>query len=146
MDFSIIFSPANLAALATLWALYRAGRRWVGRWSELMAVLVLGTSHGFWSHAVTADSAMVVLALLTVAWANLPPMLLSPHRRRRWLVFWGGIGLAALANADVDALITILPRITYPNLTKEECSRLELPDLIALAGKVIGFLSPKPAE
>ena len=54
-----------------------------------------------------------------------------------------GIGLAALANADVDALITILPRITYPNLTKEECSRLELPDLIALAGKVIGFLSPK---
>ncbi|ADW72339.1 MULTISPECIES: phage tail assembly protein [Rahnella] len=55
-----------------------------------------------------------------------------------------GIGLAALANADVDALITILPRITYPNLTKEECSRLELPDLIALAGKVIGFLSPKP--
>ena len=55
-----------------------------------------------------------------------------------------GSGLAALANADVDALITILPRITYPNLTKEECSRLELPDLIALAGKVIGFLSPKP--
>ncbi|GBU14565.1 hypothetical protein AwEntero_31660 [Enterobacterales bacterium] len=54
-----------------------------------------------------------------------------------------GIGLAALANADVDALITILPRITYPNLTKEECARLELPDLIALAGKVIGFLSPK---
>ena len=52
----------------------------------------------------------------------------------------------ALANADVDALITILPRITSPNLTKEECTRLELPDLIALAGKVIGFLSPKPAE
>jgi len=56
-----------------------------------------------------------------------------------------GIGLAALANAEVDALITILPRITSPNLTKEECTRLELPDLIALAGKVIGFLSPKPA-
>lgn len=54
-----------------------------------------------------------------------------------------GIGLAALANADVDALITILPRITYPNLTREECARLELPDLIALAGKVISFLSPK---
>ncbi|MBH1930154.1 phage tail assembly protein [Serratia rubidaea] len=57
-----------------------------------------------------------------------------------------GIGLAALANADVDALITILPRVTYPNLTKEECSRLELPDLIALAGMVIGFLAPKSAE
>ncbi|AVJ16355.1 phage tail assembly protein [Serratia rhizosphaerae] len=57
-----------------------------------------------------------------------------------------GIGLAALANADVDALITILPRVTYPNLTKEECARLELPDLIALAGMVIGFLAPKSAE
>ncbi|AUU09535.1 MULTISPECIES: phage tail assembly protein [Serratia] len=57
-----------------------------------------------------------------------------------------GIGLAALANADVDALITILPRVTYPNLTKEECTRLELPDLIALAGQVIGFLSPTSAE
>jgi hypothetical protein len=36
--------------------------------------------------------------------------------------------------------------VTYPNLTKEECARLELPDLIALAGQVIGFLSPKSAE
>ncbi|MGY2799242.1 hypothetical protein ACVWV0_003418 [Ewingella americana] len=52
-----------------------------------------------------------------------------------------GVGLAALANADVDALIVILPRITLPALTKHECQALNLPDLIALAGKVIGFLS-----
>lgn len=53
-----------------------------------------------------------------------------------------GIGLADVANAQVDALLVVLPRITYPTLTKEECNALELPDLVALAGKVIGFLSP----
>ncbi|MGJ3745451.1 phage tail assembly protein, partial [Yersinia pseudotuberculosis] len=37
-------------------------------------------------------------------------------------------------------------RITYPSLTTAECGRLELPDLVALAGRVIGFLSPKQAE
>ncbi|HAT3796123.1 TPA: phage tail assembly protein [Serratia marcescens] len=57
-----------------------------------------------------------------------------------------GVGLAAVANADVDALLIVLPRVTYPSLTKEECARLELPDLVALAGQVVGFLSPKSAE
>jgi hypothetical protein len=57
-----------------------------------------------------------------------------------------GVGLAAVANADVDALLVILPRVTYPSLTKEECARLELTDLVALAGEVVGFLSPKSAE
>ena len=51
-----------------------------------------------------------------------------------------GIGLAALANADVDALTVILPRITVPNLTAQDCKSLNLPDLIAMAGKVIGLL------
>ncbi|WAT01043.1 phage tail assembly protein [Rouxiella chamberiensis] len=54
-----------------------------------------------------------------------------------------GVGLAAVANADVDALLVVLPRITLPSLTKDEVGRMELPDLVALAGKVIGFLSPK---
>lgn len=57
-----------------------------------------------------------------------------------------GVRLSDVAHSDVDALIVVLPRITTPTLTKDECSRLELPDLIALAGKVIGFLSPKQAE
>lgn len=52
-----------------------------------------------------------------------------------------GVGLAAIANADVDALLVVLPRVTVPNLTKEECARLELPDLVALAGKVVGFVA-----
>ncbi|WP_459177419.1 phage tail assembly protein [Ewingella americana] len=57
-----------------------------------------------------------------------------------------GIGLAALANADVDTLTTLLPRITVPNLTPQDCKTLSLPDLVELAGKVVGFLSPKSAQ
>lgn len=57
-----------------------------------------------------------------------------------------GIGLAALANADVEALIKVLPRMTYPSLTEADVIALELPDLIVLAGKVIGFLSPSLAH
>ncbi|WP_145557858.1 phage tail assembly protein [Yersinia aldovae] len=56
-----------------------------------------------------------------------------------------GVRLFDVAHSEVDALIIVLPRITNPTLTAAECSRLELPDLVALAGKVIGFLSPKQA-
>ncbi|CAI0972378.1 Phage tail protein E [Serratia proteamaculans] len=56
-----------------------------------------------------------------------------------------GVGLASLANSEVDALIKVLPRMTYPALTESEVTALELPDLVALAGKVIGFLAPSSA-
>lgn len=52
-----------------------------------------------------------------------------------------GIGLAALGNADVDALVILLPRITLPALTTQDCKSLCLPDLVALAGMVVSFLS-----
>lgn len=57
-----------------------------------------------------------------------------------------GVSLAAVANSDVDALIKVLPRVTAPSLTEQEVAALELPDLVALAGKVIGFLSPSSAQ
>ncbi|MGF6424440.1 phage tail assembly protein [Enterobacter sp. RHB15-C17] len=53
-----------------------------------------------------------------------------------------GVSLAALAQSDVDALIKVLPRMTFPSLTEHEVSRLDVSDLISLAGKVVGFLSP----
>ncbi|MER8252629.1 phage tail assembly protein, partial [Acinetobacter baumannii] len=53
-----------------------------------------------------------------------------------------GVSLASLANSDVDALIKVLPRMTYPALTEHELARLDASDLISLAGKVVGFLSP----
>ncbi|WP_413742310.1 phage tail assembly protein [Sodalis sp. RH15] len=57
-----------------------------------------------------------------------------------------GVRLADVANADVDALLIVLPRITSPQLTQHECAQLGLPDMVALAGQVIGFLSPKSDE
>ncbi len=57
-----------------------------------------------------------------------------------------GVSLAAVAQSEVDALIKVLPRMTYPALTEAEVSAMELPDLLTLAGKVIGFLSPNSAH
>ncbi|MGG2079995.1 phage tail assembly protein [Lelliottia nimipressuralis] len=57
-----------------------------------------------------------------------------------------GVSLAALANCDVDALIKVLPRMTYPALNEHEIAQLGAADLIALAGKVVGFLSPASAR
>lgn len=52
-----------------------------------------------------------------------------------------GVSLAAVANSEVDALIKVLPRMTAPMLTEQEVAALELPDLVALAGKVVGFVA-----
>ncbi|ELY2856317.1 phage tail assembly protein [Cronobacter dublinensis] len=57
-----------------------------------------------------------------------------------------GVRLADLCASDVDALLTVLPRITVPSLTKAECLNLDPVDLITLGGKVIGFLSSKSAD
>lgn len=57
-----------------------------------------------------------------------------------------GVSLAALAQSDVDALIKVLPRMTYPALTEQEIIRLDASDLLSFAGKVIGFLSPASAR
>jgi len=57
-----------------------------------------------------------------------------------------GVSLASLANSDVDALIKVLPRMTYPALTEYEVMRLEASDLILFAGQVVGFLSPSSAR
>ncbi|MEQ9889513.1 phage tail assembly protein [Pectobacterium zantedeschiae] len=57
-----------------------------------------------------------------------------------------GVSLAALAGSDVDALIKVLPRMTLPSLTEADITRMELPDMIAIAGKVVGFLTPKSQQ
>ncbi|EHM7919636.1 phage tail assembly protein, partial [Salmonella enterica subsp. enterica serovar Infantis] len=50
------------------------------------------------------------------------------------------------AQSEVDALIKVLPRMTYPALTAQELTAMNLPDMLSLAAKVIGFLSPASAE
>lgn len=50
-----------------------------------------------------------------------------------------GVSLAAVAQSEVDALIKVLPRMTYPALTAQELTAMNLPDMLSLAAKVIGF-------
>ena len=57
-----------------------------------------------------------------------------------------GVRLADLCQSDVDSVLTVLPRITVPALTKPECNNLDPVDLIALSGKVISFLQSKSDE
>ena len=54
-----------------------------------------------------------------------------------------GVALADLLRLDVSALITVLPRITTPMLTAQDASALDLVDLAALGGEVIGFFMTK---
>ncbi|WP_410467840.1 phage major tail tube protein [Salmonella enterica] len=61
-------------------------------------------------------------------------------------VEWSVVGLPAVAQSEVDALIKVLPRMTYPALTAQELTAMNLPDMLSLAAKVIGFLSPASAE
>lgn len=51
-----------------------------------------------------------------------------------------GISLSALVTMDVDALITLLPRITSPALTKADVMALDIADLVAIGDAVMGFL------
>lgn len=54
-----------------------------------------------------------------------------------------GTSLNDLLTMDVNALITVLPRITSPTLTAIELRRMEPEDLLQLGQVVSGFLLPK---
>ncbi len=53
-----------------------------------------------------------------------------------------GLSLADLLQLDVNALKTLLPRISSPSITELEVNNLHPADLVQLGGKVIGFLVP----
>lgn len=57
-----------------------------------------------------------------------------------------GVNLIDLANLNTTALMTVLPRITQPSLTKEEVSGLDPADLTALGVEVAGFLAQKKVK
>lgn len=57
-----------------------------------------------------------------------------------------GLSLTDLLNLDVDALQTLLPRITQPSITKQEVAKLAPSDLVQLGAKVANFLVPKSAK
>lgn len=57
-----------------------------------------------------------------------------------------GVRLVDLANLDVQAMVTVLPRVTAPALTQFEVENLELSDFTEMASKVAIFLVPKKAR
>jgi hypothetical protein len=56
-----------------------------------------------------------------------------------------GISLTDLLQMDVNALCTVLPRITTPMVLKQEVGDLHPADLVQLGTKVAGFFLPKSA-
>lgn len=53
-----------------------------------------------------------------------------------------GVRLNDLVNADVDAVITVLPRITSPSLQKHEVEQLGTIDISEFSGEIMGFFIP----
>ncbi|QLP23389.1 phage tail assembly protein [Enterobacter roggenkampii] len=56
-----------------------------------------------------------------------------------------GTRLQALLDLDVDSMITVLPRVTTPALTKSEIMQLNPEDLVQLSVALVTFLLPKSA-
>lgn len=58
-----------------------------------------------------------------------------------------GMALSDLLRLDVDALITLIPRISMPTLTEAECRELDVADLTEIGTEVVCFFmsakSPK---
>ncbi|QFG28485.1 phage tail assembly protein [Pseudomonas umsongensis] len=57
-----------------------------------------------------------------------------------------GIHLAELLNLDVNSLIKVIPRISSPGITAPEAAGMDPADLLAIGGKVVGFLLQKQAK
>ena len=50
-----------------------------------------------------------------------------------------GLSLQSLMQSDVNAIITVLPRICEPFITEQEAADLEADDLAELGGAILGF-------
>lgn len=57
-----------------------------------------------------------------------------------------GLSLRALLNADVDTLLTLLPRVTEPMLLEHELASMPPWDFQELAAGAIDFLNPPLVE
>ena len=57
-----------------------------------------------------------------------------------------GVSLAELLQMKVDALQTVLPRITNPILHKQDMATLDPADLVNLGTVVVGFLLTKETK
>lgn len=54
-----------------------------------------------------------------------------------------GVKLADLLQGDIAAVLTILPRVCTPSLTKGQINQLDVADVAQIAGSIMLFLQPK---
>lgn len=57
-----------------------------------------------------------------------------------------GLSLTAVFQMDVNALATLLPRISQPTLTNADVLAMDPADLLQMGAEVAGFLLPKAAQ
>lgn len=57
-----------------------------------------------------------------------------------------GLSLTDVLNMDVNAIATLLPRISSPIITKDEVLNLDPADLVQLGGEIAGFLVPRKLQ
>ena len=57
-----------------------------------------------------------------------------------------GVSLVELLQMDVGSLIKVLPRISSPSLTAVEVAGMDPADLLAIGGKIAGFLLQRSAK
>ncbi len=56
-----------------------------------------------------------------------------------------GTRLQAIMDMDVNAMITVLPRVTTPALTALEIAEMDPADLLSMSVELVTFLLPKSA-
>lgn len=54
-----------------------------------------------------------------------------------------GLSLTAVLKLDVDSLITLIPRVSSPTLTKHDVSEMDLADTLNIGSEIGGFLLTK---
>ncbi|MDG4866553.1 phage tail assembly protein [Guyparkeria sp. 1SP6A2] len=52
-----------------------------------------------------------------------------------------GLALTDIMRMEIDALTTIIPRISTPALTEEECRRMDVADLTNVGVEILGFFT-----
>lgn len=57
-----------------------------------------------------------------------------------------GLSLSDLLNLDVNAISTVLPRISSPMITKDEVLTMDPADLVQIGGEISNFLVPKKLQ
>ncbi|MGL5469876.1 MAG: phage tail assembly protein [Shewanella sp.] len=57
-----------------------------------------------------------------------------------------GLSLSDLLNLDVNAISTVLPRISSPMITKDEVINMDPADLVQIGGEISNFLVPKKLQ